>query len=48
MPEDEGVARLIAVERTNPNPEVRKLAMFWLGQSNDPRALDFFEQVPTH
>jgi hypothetical protein len=33
------------VAKTNRNPEVRKQAMFWLGQSNDPRALDFFEQV---
>jgi hypothetical protein len=24
---------------------VRKQAMFWLGQSRDPRALDFFAQV---
>jgi hypothetical protein len=45
MPKDEGVPKLIEVARTNRNPEVRKQAMFWLGQSNDPRALDFFEQV---
>jgi len=25
--------------------EVRKQAMFWLGQSEDARALDFFEKV---
>jgi len=24
---------------------VRKQAMFWLGQSRDPRALDFFAEV---
>jgi hypothetical protein len=24
---------------------VRKQAMFWLGQSRDPRALAFFEEV---
>jgi HEAT repeat protein len=45
MPKDEGVPKLIEVAKTNRNPEVRKQAMFWLGQSNDPRALDFFEQV---
>ena len=45
MPKDEGVPKLIEVAKTNHNPEVRKQAMFWLGQSNDPRALDFFEQV---
>ncbi len=47
MPKDEGVPKLIEVAKTNHNREVRKQAMFWLGQSNDPRALDFFEQVLT-
>ena len=47
LPKDEGVPRLIEVAQTNRNPEVRKQAMFWLGQSNDPRALQFFEQVLT-
>ncbi len=45
LPKDEGVPLLIGVARSNSNPVVRKDAMFWLGQSNDPRALDFFEQV---
>jgi hypothetical protein len=45
MPKDEGVPKLIEVARTNHNREVRKQAMFWLGQSNDPRALEFFEEV---
>lgn len=45
MPKDEGVPKLIEVAKTNHNPAVRKQAMFWLGQSNDPRALEFFEQV---
>ncbi len=45
MPKDEGVPRLIEVARTNRNPEVRKQAMFWLGQSNDPRAVQFFEDI---
>jgi hypothetical protein len=45
MPKDEGVPKLIEVAKNNRNPEVRKQAMFWLGQSNDPRALEFFEQV---
>ena len=42
---DEGVPLLIQVARTNRNPEIRKQAMFWLGQSKDPRALNFFEEV---
>ena len=45
MPKDEGVPRLIDVARTNKNGEVRKQAMFWLGQSNDPRAIKFFEEI---
>jgi HEAT repeat protein len=38
---------LIEVARTNHNPQVRKKAIFWLGQSKDPRALAFFEDVLT-
>jgi HEAT repeat protein len=45
LPKDDGVPKLIDVARTNRNAEVRKQAMFWLGQSNDPRALKFFEEV---
>jgi hypothetical protein len=45
MPKDDGVPKLIQVAQNNKNPEVRKQAMFWLGQSNDPRALDFFEKI---
>jgi hypothetical protein len=33
------------VAKTNRNPEVRKQAMFWLGQSGDARALAFFQDV---
>jgi len=29
------------------DPEVQKQAFFWLGQTHDPRALAFFEQVLT-
>jgi HEAT repeat protein len=45
LPRDEGIPKLIEVARTNKNLEVRKQAMFWLGQSKDPRALTFFEAV---
>jgi hypothetical protein len=45
LPRDEGVPLLIDTARRNRNPAVRKQAMFWLGQSNDPRALTFFEEV---
>jgi len=45
LPGGEGVPLLITLARSNPHPEVRKQAMFWLGQSKDPRALSFFEEV---
>jgi hypothetical protein len=45
LPKDDGVPKLIEVARNNKNAAVRKQAMFWLGQSNDPRALRFFEEV---
>ncbi len=45
MPAGEGVPLLIQVARTNRNPEVRKQAVFWLGQSKDQRALAFIEEV---
>jgi hypothetical protein len=46
-PRDEGVPALIAIAKTNRDPEIRKKALFWLGQSGDPRALDLFEQLLT-
>jgi hypothetical protein len=46
-PPDEGVPALIAVARTNKDPEIRKKALFWLGQSHDPRAIDLFEELLT-
>jgi hypothetical protein len=47
LPKAEGIPKLIRVARTNRNKQVRQDAMFWLGQSNDPRALEFFEEVLT-
>ena len=45
LPKDDSVPQLIHVADTNSNPVVRKEAFFWLGQSQDPRALAFLEQV---
>lgn len=45
LPRDEGVPLLIKLARGHSNPVVRKQAMFWLGQTKDPRALAFFEEV---
>lgn len=40
-----GVPSLLEIARTHPNPAVRKNAMFWLSQSNDPRAIALFEEI---
>ena len=45
LPKDEGVPLLIDVARTNRNSDVRREAMLRLGQSNDPRAVRFFEEI---
>lgn len=47
MKNSEGVPLLINVAKTNKNPVVRKEAIRWLGMTNDPRALDFLEQILT-
>ncbi|MFL6276752.1 MAG: HEAT repeat domain-containing protein [Blastocatellia bacterium] len=44
-PKDEAVPLLIKIAKTHAKPEVRKQAMFWLGQTGDPRALEFFKEV---
>ncbi len=44
-PKDESVPALIRIARTNRDPEIRKKALFWLGQSRDPRALALFEEI---
>ena len=35
------------IARQNADPELRRKAIFWLGQSDDPRALQLFEQLLT-
>ena len=44
-PQRDGVPALIQIARTNRDPEIRKSALFWLGQSRDPRALALFEEI---
>lgn len=46
-PRDEGVPALIRIARSHPDPEIRRRAIFWLGQSEDPRALALFEDLLT-
>jgi HEAT repeat protein len=44
-PAGDGVPALIRIARTSPHPELRKAALFWLGESDDPRALALFEEI---
>jgi len=46
-PKDEGIPILIRVAKSHRDPEVRRDAVFWLGQSNDPRAIALFEELLT-
>ncbi len=47
LPDDEGVPILVRVARTHRDPRILKQAIFWLGQSGDPRAIALFEEILT-
>jgi hypothetical protein len=40
-----GVEPLLQVARTNRDPAVRRKAIFWLGESGDPRAIALFRDI---
>jgi hypothetical protein len=44
-PREEGVPALIGIVRRHRDPAIRRRALFWLGQSDDPRALALFEEI---
>ncbi len=44
---DQAIPVLIRVARTDRDPEIRRNAIFWLGHTGDPRAMDFFEEILT-
>jgi hypothetical protein len=46
-PAAEGIPALIRIAKSNVDRELRQKALFWLGQSQDPRAIDLFEQILT-
>jgi HEAT repeat protein len=46
-PREEGVPVLVRIAQSHRDPEIRKRAIFWLGQSGDPRALALFERLLT-
>jgi hypothetical protein len=35
----------MAIAEKEPDPELRKKAVFWLGQSKDPRAAEFLLRI---
>jgi HEAT repeat protein len=37
--------KLIEIAKRDPNPELRKRALFWLGQSEDSRAVEALQEV---
>ena len=45
LPREESVPELIDIARSHRDPRIRKTALFWLGQAEDPRAIDLLEEV---
>ena len=43
--EDAAIDKLFAIARTEPDRELRKKAIFWIGQSRDPRAAQFLQEL---
>ncbi len=41
----QGVEPLLTIARTHKDPQVRQKAIFWLGQSGDPRAAQLFRDI---
>jgi hypothetical protein len=44
-PKSEGIPALIDVAKTAAHPSARKAAIYWLGQSGDPRAADVYAEL---
>jgi hypothetical protein len=45
LDDDAGVPILIEIVRQHPDPNLKKKAIFWLGQSGDPRVVALFEEL---
>ena len=41
----QGIEPLLTIARTHKDPQVRQKAIFWLGQSGDPRAAQLFREI---
>ena len=44
-PKSESVPALIDAARSSPHPSARRAAIFWLGQTGDPRAVDVYAEL---
>ena len=44
-PDHQGTTELIRLVRESRDKQIRRQAMFWLGQSEDPRALDLLTEI---
>ncbi|MDH5804299.1 MAG: hypothetical protein OEZ54_03870 [Gemmatimonadota bacterium] len=47
FPDDQSVPLLMDVARTHSDADLRRVALFWLGQKQDARVLDLFQEVLT-
>jgi HEAT repeat protein len=45
LPREQAVPELIKLAGSHKSAGVREKAIFWLGQTGDPRALDFIESI---
>ena len=45
MREQAAMDKIIDIARRDPNPRMREKALFWLGQSRDPRAAQVIREV---
>jgi hypothetical protein len=45
--EDAAIDGLIDIARHDPDSEIRKQAMFWLGQTKEPKAIKFLQDILT-
>lgn len=44
-PDEESIPALLRIVRTSEVPKLRQTALFWLGQKDDPRIVDIFEEI---
>jgi hypothetical protein len=45
LPKERSIPLLISIAKTNQSAALRKSAIFWLGQTGDEEALQFFEEI---